>query len=481
MNSSRIIDIRTLIIVTMSVAFFSDGLFAQSIEPADSASEVVSDRGVLWIGSKPALGGVLTMKSEPMDADLAASGMLRDLGKIAGVLDAKDLGRFRREISEAVKLSDGLQSIGVLQLVRTGETKVLTIAKDPAGLLYLLDEKAPSQGNFLDDKTLDAIGLDRAMLSGIDREQTQEQLRSGRLNLPYFESTTQLDGKTRRARLKRQYPELTRKLDEEQMQLRLPVNQKSKELPGVLVWVSPTPNGQIPRIFYEACDELNLIAIGVDNNGNQRELTNRLQIHLDSIATVQAYFRIDPRRVYITGMSGGGRCSGILQLGFPDVFMGAVPIVGLDTYHRTPTGKAGEAWPERLAKPSGRWFRMLKERRFACITGTMDFNAPEMEKRVAQMQADGLNARLDMIDGMGHTMPSSDQFASAIRWVDELQRELIEEASTKASDQLATILDRYEDDVASDPKARKQLIKITMDAPWSDAAWEAAELLGVSE
>lgn len=451
-----------------------------SAQPFEQSEEGV-DRGVLWIGDKPALGGVLTMGDEPLDADLSESEMLCQLGKIAAVLDAKDMGRFRREISRTLELPEVIQSIGVLELTRRGASKLLTIARDQEGLYYLLDDADPAQGYVIADSTIDALGVDRAMLLGIDREQIRAQLRSGRLDQPYFESPTQLDGKTRRTRFKRQYPELTRDLDNEQMQVRIPVNQHSTQLPGILIWVSPTPNGQIPRIFHDACDELNLIAVGVDNNGNQRELTDRLQIHLDSIATVQAYFRTDPRRVYITGMSGGGRCSGILQLGFPDIFTGAIPIVGLDTYHRTPTGKAGEYWPERLAKPSGRWMRMLKDRRFACITGTMDFNAPEMEKRVAQMQADGLDARLDMIEGMGHTMPSSEQFSDAIRWVDERQRELIREAETKAAERLSNVRDRYGDDAGSDPKARKQLIDITIDAPWSDAAWEAASMLGISE
>jgi dienelactone hydrolase len=240
-------------------------------------------------------------------------------------------------------------------------------------------------------------------------------------------------------------------------------------------------NGQIPRIFHEACDELNLIAIGVDNNGNARELTDRLQTHLDSIATIQAHYRIDPRRVYVTGMSGGGRCSSILQLAFPDVFMGAVPIVGLDSYHRTPTGSEGKYWPERLAKPAARWFRLLKHRRFAAITGTMDFNAPEMRTRTQQMKQDNINIRLDIIEGMGHTMPSSEQFHEALKWVDELQQEQIKAAADEAKRALDNFLKRSKGGLATDTKDRIVLIQITIDAPWSEAAWEAARLLGIED
>jgi hypothetical protein len=470
MNSSRFVDIRTLILAVLVLVMGSGSLSAQD-----------SRDGLLRIDSVSALEGVVTMGSEPLDSDLAASPMLCDLGKIAGVLNSKDLARLRRELGPEIELPEGIGTVGLLELTRSGETKLLSIARDHAGQIYLLQDSGSMSGHLLAEELIRELPLNQAILAGVDREQAEKKLRSGRLDLPYFESMVQLDGKTRRARLKRQYPDLSRNLSDEHMQVRLPVNRKSAELPGVLVWVSPTPNGQIPRIFESACDELNLIAIGVDNNGNTRELTDRLQIHLDSIATIGAYVRIHPRRVYITGMSGGGRCSGILQLAFPDVFMGTVPIVGLDSYHRTPTGKAGEYWPERLAKPGGRWFKMLEERRFACISGTMDFNAPEMEKRTAQMQADGLDVRLDMIEGMGHTMPSAEQFADALRWVDELQQLKIKQATQEAADMLSKLKERFGDEIRTLPLARKQLIQITIEAPWSDAAWEAAQLLGLEE
>jgi hypothetical protein len=124
---------------------------------------------------------------------------------------------------------------------------------------------------------------------------------------------------------------------------------------------------------------------------------------------------------------------------------------------------------------------MLEERRFACISGTMDFNAPEMEKRTAQMQADGLDVRLDMIEGMGHTMPSAEQFADALRWVDELQQLKIKQATQEAADMLSKLKERFGDEIRTLPLARKQLIQITIEAPWSDAAWEAAQLLGLEE
>jgi len=435
----------------------------------------------LRVEGKPPTQACLTVGDQAQSTDLAKSPMLRDLANIAGELDAKSINQLRRSLAPIAPLNPEHTTIGVLRMTRGRTTADLTIARKPDGGLVVVDPDSQSQCFPIDPDVFSSLPINQAILKGLEQKDPSRSTGSGQLGLPYFESPIVLDAITRRVRFKHQYPALTRTLDEEQIRIRMPRTKTDENLPGILVWISPTPNGQIPQIFHAACDDLNLIAVGVDNNGNKRELTDRLQNHLDSIATIQAHYRTDHRRVYVTGMSGGGRCSSILQLAFPDVFMGAVPIVGLDSYHRTPTGAEGQYWPERLAKPAARWFRLLKDRRIAAITGTMDFNAPEMRTRSRQMKQDNINIRLDIIEGMGHTMPSSEQFLDALEWVDGLQQERIEEAAKEAQNALDTYLKRSSGGFAADPKSRRVLIQITIDAPWSDAAWEAARLLGFED
>ena len=69
---------------------------------------------------------------------------------------------------------------------------------------------------------------------------------------------------------------------------------------------------------------------------------------------------------------------------------------------------------------------LLKNRRIAGITGSADFNEPEMTIRQGLLKRDGIEMRLDVIEGMAHTMPTADQFTSALLWVDEPRRESIE-------------------------------------------------------
>lgn len=449
------------------------GVNAAHVQPA--SKRVVQ----LSIEGKPATRAVIWQGDQPLEwTDIGESPMLRGLAGIAGTLDARALASLRRSMKAPVKVSDSIPVIGTIRLTRGAATDNLQIAREADGVLVILSKGTPGMGNLLDWDLLSDIGVSRAVLDGVvtDEPQSRDQR-----DLVQYQSHVVLNPKTQRVRFKRQYSLLSRTLGQERFRIRLPRGSDSELPPGVLVWISPSPNGQIPQIFFEACDELNLIAVGVDQNGNTRKLTDRFQNHFDSLATIKAHYRIDDRRVYVTGMSGGGRCSSILQLAYPDVFMGAVPIVGLDSYHKTPTGAPGKYWPDRQGRPDTRLFGMLKNRRIAAITGTMDFNAPEMRKRTQQMKNDKVNIKLDVIEGMGHTMPSWEQFLESIRWVDELQQERIGKAAAKARVKLDQLIKRSGRECGDDVRARKILIQITVDAPWSEAAWEAAEILGIEQ
>src|SRR5690606_22754475 len=86
---------------------------------------------------------------------------------------------------------------------------------------------------------------------------------------PHVQSPTLLDLRTVKLRIKANYPPLKRALGQETFSARLPKSYAPSTPAGVLVWISPSPDGRIPDIFAPICNELGLIAIGVDNNGNK--------------------------------------------------------------------------------------------------------------------------------------------------------------------------------------------------------------------
>ena len=237
---------------------------------------------------------------------------------------------------------------------------------------------------------------------------------------------------------------------------------------GLLVWSSPTARGAIPPVFRAALDELNLVCIGSDNTGNDRDVPDKFQIVFDAVATARQRFHIDARRIYITGMSGGGKVTSILAMCFPDVFTGAIPIVGLGTYS-TLDDTWGQHRNAYFAEPRGPLAKLARARRMAPMGGPPDFNYDEMRERVARLEVDGFtNIRFFTYPDMAHVMPSADRFAEALRWIDAPWQQVREQERDRAESLLAANVDSGD---------RAALAEIIVAGPWTDAAWRALELL----
>ncbi|KAA0216208.1 MAG: hypothetical protein DYG94_05810 [Leptolyngbya sp. PLA3] len=294
------------------------------------------------------------------------------------------------------------------------------------------------------------------------------------LEQPYVAGEVVLDEPTLRRRLFHNPGDtalLDRNLAEERFFVRMPGEREERRPCGLLVWIHAIDAHEPPlEVIAPVCDELGLAIVSIADAGNAREVVDRLQLVLDVVATVSARVPIDERRVYATGISGGGRCSSIVWGCFPDVFTGAAPIVGLDSYQVTPTG-TGRAWRQSYDRPGGSLFSVLRTHRMAGISGENDGNFAEMKARLDLLSRDGMDVRLVEQPGMGHEMPAPETFAQAMRWVDEPARE----AMAKAGEEGAQLLRRAH---AAEGEARERLLmRVIETAPWSDAAWEAIDLL----
>src|SRR4051794_9575740 len=91
---------------------------------------------------------------------------------------------------------------------------------------------------------------------------------------------------------------------------------------GLLVWVSPGGRGSPPRAWLDALAKHKLIWIGAERSGNERAIWCRVGLAVDAVVNMQRRFRIDPSRVYVSGMSGGGRSASMIGLAYADVFAG---------------------------------------------------------------------------------------------------------------------------------------------------------------
>lgn len=273
-----------------------------------------------------------------------------------------------------------------------------------------------------------------------------------------------------------------RTLRNERMKVRLPEDPEdpAADRPprGVLLWVHAASPSVIPGVFVEAADRLNLVIVAPANVGNKRPILDRMQVCLDAIATVQAYVPTDNSRVYVTGISGGGRVSSMLHVCFPDVFNGSVPIVGVNCYAST-RSPDGARWPAGMSRPSRALWRLLRDDRIAPITGPRDFNHDQTEAAVERFARDGLDARSFSYPDQEHTMPTAPRFAEAMSWVNEAWQTTRDERVKEAEEGLEAVRTSMARLGRNVPSAahRRRLARVIETAPWSAPADQARALL----
>lgn len=268
----------------------------------------------------------------------------------------------------------------------------------------------------------------------------------------------------------------TRDINTEDFFLRLPKDHDPRHARGLLVWVDAREQTDLDARLFDACDALGFILIGADRSGNARPSAERYQLALDCVATADRAFLIDPSRVYLAGISGGGAISTHLWGCFPDVFRGAVPMAALGSYRDVPAGP-GKVWKGSYQKPSDQVrLRLLKKNRIAAITGPLDFNHEPILGASKLMEADGFSIKVWDIPGLHHEIAPAATFNEALSWVDEEARTAKETREKAAADTLASLGNvKFPATVLQ----REALVQITRDAPWSDAAWKAVEAMKV--
>jgi len=195
---------------------------------------------------------------------------------------------------------------------------------------------------------------------------------------------------------------------------------------GLLVWISPGRGGGPHREWLDVLRRHKLIWIGATNTGNDRTRWVRLGLAIDAADYMPKAYNIDPYRVYVSGASGGGRCSSIVAPAFPEVFTGgAFPIIGCDYFRLIEAGAGPDGrktfYRRAYDRPSPKVLNVaMKERRFVVLTGDNDPNRPACELAAQAMKKDGFRyVTYLQVPGMGHQSPNAEWFEKGIVTLDE--------------------------------------------------------------
>lgn len=174
-------------------------------------------------------------------------------------------------------------------------------------------------------------------------------------------------------------------------------------LAGALVFISPNATALPQPGWHQLLRDSNLHWIAAENFGNDKPTAQRVLAAIMGLRRLEREFELDRKRIYIGGMSGGGRAASTAITTFPQLFSGALYIVGADSLNRDAT-----------AQLPG-----IRENRYVFITGTRDFNRGEMRAIYRSYVESGVeNALLMDMRKFGHAYPNVEQLKRALDFLD---------------------------------------------------------------
>ena len=172
---------------------------------------------------------------------------------------------------------------------------------------------------------------------------------------------------------------------------------------GILVYISPGNSGRIVRDWVSVLEEQNLIWVSAGRSGNNIDPRKRIAYALLGPTLIAKNYRIDASRIYVAGLSGGGRVASIVAPSYPTLFKGAIYICGVNPV------------AEELADSLG----ALQSNRFVFVTGEHDFNRAETRKVHDEYLQLGMdNSHYLEFNRMGHENPDAEGIAEAIAFLD---------------------------------------------------------------
>jgi len=185
---------------------------------------------------------------------------------------------------------------------------------------------------------------------------------------------------------------------------------------GLMVWVNSGANGSIPRGWSDVLKAHRLIGIGANDSGNDQGVAVRFGLALDAVHNLKKQYHVDETRIYASGVSGGGKIAGMLATCYPEVFQGAVCIVGVAFYRDIAiTGQANKMWQRSFDRPSNAIIDRARKSRFVLITGPLDGNHdPMLDFMNKGFLPDGFKYMTFVdIPGQGHSVPADP------KWIDQ--------------------------------------------------------------
>jgi predicted esterase len=173
---------------------------------------------------------------------------------------------------------------------------------------------------------------------------------------------------------------------------------------GLMVYISPSDKGYMPRGWQPVIDDQNFIWISADQAGNETRVGRRMLFAVLGTQLAAVDYRIDEDRVYLSGFSGGGKVSGMVAIHFANKFKGAIYICGAEFWDQSPPPL----------------FEQVETNRYVFLSGSNDFNLDLTKKIYRSYKGAGLSQiKLIVVPRMAHSNPNTKYFRQAVNFLDE--------------------------------------------------------------
>ena len=182
----------------------------------------------------------------------------------------------------------------------------------------------------------------------------------------------------------------------------VPDSYQPKNPAGLMVYISPSMSGEIPRRWKSVMDKHNIIWIAANRSGNRVMVVRRAVFAIVAPTLAGKHYKIDRERIYLSGFSGGGKIAGMVAADYSHLFKGAIFNCGINSLDKHP--------PKQ--------FELFRQNHFVFVTGTKDHTLEQTEKIYRQYVESGVeNSKLMVIRNMTHRNPGSSDFDKAIQYL----------------------------------------------------------------
>ena len=120
----------------------------------------------------------------------------------------------------------------------------------------------------------------------------------------------------------------------------MPKNYSGEEPFGLFVFIDSQNEMTLPKDWRSALEQRKLTCAIPQQVGNDQPAARRMGLAVIGILKTSEQYRIDPKRIVVSGFSGGARCALHLAFVHADLISGSLSICGADFYEPVPKVKA---------------------------------------------------------------------------------------------------------------------------------------------